>query len=554
MICRIAIAVMLLLTGLTNSLAQHSVLSGRVSSQEEGVMEGVVVRARKTGSTMTVSVVSDSEGRYHFPAGRLEPGQYAISIRAAGYMLESGNSVTIGEQKNAGADLRLRKATNDEMASQLSDAEWLMSMPGTAAQKSALRNCNHCHTFERIARTQYDASAALATIERMARYSPSSFPLLIQPHPTRRIGAGPATPQSRSGAAAARQRLAEYISSINLSKSATWPYELKTLPRPKGKATRVIYTEYDLPARTRQPHDVVVDSQGYAWYASFGEQILGRLDPKTGVVREWPIPVLKPNRNHGVLDVQLDVDENIWVGNGFQNAIQMFDRKSEQWKSYPLPPEFDGDHIELLFLAPKNHKVDGKVWVMNNGEWTIMRVDLATQKWEKFTAFPLPRPNHYQVMSDSRNNGWFSVMGRNDVGRIDAKTGEITTWQTDLKDSGPRRGMVDAQDRLWTALNRTDSVSVLDPKTGKFDLYSTGIPEYYAYDVWIDKHGEAWTATEYADRVVRINTQTREAVPYLLPSPTNMRRAHGDNRMKPAHFWVGATHTASIVRLEPLDQ
>jgi streptogramin lyase len=157
-------------------------------------------------------------------------------------------------------------------------------------------------------------------------------------------------------------------------------------------------------------------------------------------------------------------------------------------------------------------------------------------------------------MSDSRNNGWFSVMGRNDVGRIDAKTGEITTWQTDLKDSGPRRGMVDAQDRLWTALNRTDSVSVLDPKTGKFDLYSTGIPEYYAYDVWIDKHGEAWTATEYADRVVRINTQTREAVPYLLPSPTNMRRAHGDNRMKPAHFWVGATHTASIVRLEPLDQ
>ena len=65
---------------------------------------------------MTVSVVSDSEGRYHFPAGRLEPGHYAISIRAAGYMLESGNSVTIGEQKNASADLRLFRQRRPKQA------------------------------------------------------------------------------------------------------------------------------------------------------------------------------------------------------------------------------------------------------------------------------------------------------------------------------------------------------------------------------------------------------------------------------------------------------
>jgi virginiamycin B lyase len=235
-------------------------LSGRVSSQEEGTMEGVVVRAKKAGSTMTVSVVSDAQGRYSFPLNRLDAGQYALSIRAAGYMLEGPASVTIGAQKNAAADLKLRKATTDETASQLNDAEWLMSMPGTDAQKAAFRNCNHCHTFERIARTKYDAGAALATIERMARYSPSSFPYLIQPHPTRRIGGGPPTPESRERAAATRRGLAEYIASINLSKSDTWGFELKTLPRPKGKATKVIFTEYDLPARTRQPHDVVMDS------------------------------------------------------------------------------------------------------------------------------------------------------------------------------------------------------------------------------------------------------------------------------------------------------
>ena len=42
--------------------------------------------------------------------------------------------------------------------------------------------------------------------------------------------------------------------------------------------------------------------------------------------------------------------------------------------------------------------------------------------FEHFEAFPVPRPNVYQIVSDAQNNGWFMVMGREDVGKIDAKT------------------------------------------------------------------------------------------------------------------------------------
>ena len=535
------------------AFAQATALSGTVTSQAEGAMEGVIVGAKRAGSTMTVSVVSDKQGRYAFPADRLEPGNYTLRVRATGYMLESANAVTVGAQKNALADLRLRKATVDETASQLSNSEWLMSWPGTREQKDSIRGCNHCHTYERIMRSKFTPEQALATIERMSRYTPASFPYLMQQNAPRRVGGGPATPESRERLQKTRRAMAEYISSINLSKSATWSYEFKMLPRPTGKATKVIYTEFDLPERTRQPHDVIVDSQGYAWYASFGEQILGRLDPKTGAIKEWPIPVVSPERNKGVLDVQFDADENVWVGNGFQKAIQMFDRKTETFKTYPMAPEFDGDQTELLFLAPKNYKVDGKVWVMNNGEWSIMRVDLITQKWEKFAAMPIPRPQHYTVLSDSQNNAWFTIIGRSHIARIDAKTGEVKQFEIPVNSSGPRRGMVDKQDRIWTALNRTDSIAVYDQKTQKFTTWSTGIPEYYAYDVWVDRHGEAWASTEFADRVSRINTQTGEVTNYIMPGPTNMRRSDGDTRPKPAHFWVGANHTANIVRVEPLE-
>src|SRR5207245_542985 len=74
-------------------------LTGIVSSLEEGPMEGVVVTLKKPGSTLALSVVSGSSGRYGFPAERLEPGRYNIAIRAVGYDLNGPIAAQIGDGK-----------------------------------------------------------------------------------------------------------------------------------------------------------------------------------------------------------------------------------------------------------------------------------------------------------------------------------------------------------------------------------------------------------------------------------------------------------------------
>src|SRR6202050_4828722 len=88
------------------ALAQNAVaLSGAVTSAKEGPMEGVVVSARKDGATITVSVVTDDKGHFSFPASRLDPGHYAISIRATGYDLDGPKDATLAagqEGKNEG--------------------------------------------------------------------------------------------------------------------------------------------------------------------------------------------------------------------------------------------------------------------------------------------------------------------------------------------------------------------------------------------------------------------------------------------------------------------
>src|SRR3954464_3688850 len=103
-------------------------LTGIVTSDAEGPMEGVLVKAKRAGGTITISVVTDDHGRYAFPAERLQPGEYALAARARGYDLPK-TTVTVSD-KPATADLKLSKVTAVfSLAEQLSPAEWIMIAP-----------------------------------------------------------------------------------------------------------------------------------------------------------------------------------------------------------------------------------------------------------------------------------------------------------------------------------------------------------------------------------------------------------------------------------------
>jgi virginiamycin B lyase len=522
--------------------------TGQVTSSEEGPMEGVLVSATKAGSTLTTTVVSDGQGRYRFPQSRLGPGQYVLRIRAIGYDLDGAATASVVAQKTTTADLKLRQTS--DLASQLTNAEWLASFPGSDEQKASVRGCAHCHTLEPVARSRHDADRFVSVVERMAGYPPLAFPLMPQRIPAPRIGPGAVQPGQQQQT---RRRQAEYLSSVNLSKGPQWTYPFKTLPRPKGNATRVIYTEYELSPKTRQPHDVIVDSAGMVWYGSFGEQILARLDPRTGKVTEYQVPMLKPGAPTGILAVRFDEDENLWLGMQFQGGIAKFDRKTEKFQVWSLPPELNGDHVQINQVSPNRHHVDGKVWLQDAGTYTVLRLDVRSGKFEMFEPYKIPRPNVYDVIPDSRNNGYVLPLGSDEIVRIDAKTGAMTRYKTPTPGSGPRRGVMDSQDRLWFGENRADRIAMFDTRTERFQEWPAPTPGAWPYDVTVDRNGEAWSGGEYNDRILRLNPTTGQFIEYLLPQQTNVRRVFVDNSTTPVAFWVGSNHGASIVKLEPLD-
>src|SRR5260370_33831544 len=358
-----------------NSLA----LTGTVTSAEEGAMEGVLVSAKRTGSTVTTTVFTNDKGVYRFRASELEPGHDTGRIRATGYALEGYDIqdfdvVDIPANDPVTLDLKLRKAAG--LAAQLINAEWLVSFPGTAEQKASMQNCSHCHTLEPVVRSHHDAAEFEKVLERMSHYTPESFPLMPQPHMPSRTGGGELNTEQQAQQQQNRRKQAEYLASLNLSATPQWNYPLQPLPRVKGLGNRAFSPEYDLPNPTQQPHDVFVDSDGTVWYAGFGESILGKMDPKTEKITEYPMPGLKPRTVIGNLDVEFDEDQNIWIAMTFQSAIAKFDRKTEKFQIFKLPPELDGDYREITFVAPQHSHVDGKVWLTDAGSYTQLRLDI----------------------------------------------------------------------------------------------------------------------------------------------------------------------------------
>ena len=291
--------------------------------------------------------------------------------------------------------------------------------------------------------------------------------------------------------------------------------------------------------------------------ARFVEQFLGRFDPKTGKYSEFPIPVIKPGYPVGTLDLQLDKAGDVWIGMMYQAGIARFDKKTETFKVWSMPKEWQTDAAQTGHLEPTSTHVDGKVWVKNSDGSQIMRFDIKTEQWENLGAFSNPadgkRFGVYGIRADDQNNLYLLDFQTSNIGLIDAKTRQFTVARGNFPNSRPRRGAVDPQNRLWYAEYAGNAIGMYDPKTNQVKEWVLPTAWGQPYDAVADKNGEAWTGSMMSDRVSRLNPKTGDYVEYLLPKTTNIRRVFVDNTTTPVTFWTGSNHGASIVKVEPLD-
>jgi virginiamycin B lyase len=530
-------------------------LTGIVSSEAEGPMEGVLVKAKQATGNITITVVSNAQGQYVFPAEKIKPGQYTLSVRAIGYEVPNRSMpVTVGADTTK-ADLKLRKVSTFVLVDQLTPSEIVNSLPGTPEQTRSVTECGVCHSMSRILKSTHDVEEWKATILRMRNHTPSANDFRPESLPFK-------MPLQKNDEA-----LANYLATINLSTKSEWDYQFKPNPRPKGESTKVIITEYDLPRRDGEPHDAVMDSEGMIWYADFVAPIIGRLDPRTGEFKEWPLPEIKPGFPQGSLGVALDPKGNPWIGRAFQGGVATMDKKTEKVTSYRIPKEFDNEYVRNTFIAVGK---DGTVCFDDPFNRNIFILDPETGKINGYPAYPGWKfelgtrngvgPNGekdthfmYGVAMDSKGTCYWGDTGNRYIGSIDSRTGKTELFATPTPMSFPHRIEMAENDQLWFAEINARKIGHFDTKTKKFEEWAA-LGDDDPYGAALDASGFAWTGGTPTDNVTRLDPKTGKMVQYLLPNPnTNIRRVRTYDKTSPPSMLIGENHQAKIALIQSLN-
>ncbi len=510
---------------------------GVVKTNDGHLLEGMMVQLVSHRNSIRTTVFSNREGRYEFP--QLDAGWYTLRIaRPLDYLPYQRDSVWM-EGAAALEDIVLEKMDlidkeylppTPEIMAQLTGAEWLDNLPGSAFEKKTFANIcgSGCHTWQQSLRNRFDEHGWRLMLDRMMKFGQR---ILVN----RREG-------NALGSDSSQERydtLLQFLSRVR-GPDSEWP-PMKPFPRPKGRATRVVITEYEFPRFDQRPHDVVGDAEGNIWFNSNREPFIGKLDPRTGAVVEYRIPVT-PGSHTGQhwLDVMNDgkiVFTETWARNlGI------------------LDPE-TGEVVQRDGMSGnKDLAPDGFIWGTCDGGF-VCKFDPATA--QPVERYPMQRSRGTYgnaVSPDGRYFGGGTPWQSDFDGLVlfDIENQQVYEVETPSGTSDASRAGFDPDGNLWTG-GRGGLIAVLDRETMQIREYAPPTPYTTFYEAKPDKNGEVWAGAQRGGRIVRLNPETDEIVEYQFPEPVSLDwRTWIDNSTDPVTVWFGE-HNGILVRIQPLD-
>jgi virginiamycin B lyase len=547
----LATALMVTLAGVYSHLsssrslaAEESLLGGRVASSSGQPLAGIPVRAHRGNSNVAVSVYTNSRGEYSFPAwSDLSAGPYSVAIDLPDFVPVKREAVTLSSGRTARLDFTLQ--SRQPSIADATASEIVAALPGSDDQKHLLIQCDNCHSLQFALRAPRTKEGWTQIIRRMAGERAISRE----------------TPGTRAfGQKKYVEPLAEYLTSLRGPGSSDQiPFQPR--PRPTSEAaTRLVVTEYDIPRagnrelnmlrgdrRFAWPHDIVLEPKGpYAYYTDHFSFNLGRLDRRTGEVKEFPYTLLAGmgregmgivtegqlragNPGGGSHDLAFDPEGNVVFGMG--GGTVRFDPRTEEFT-----PWASGSNMFGIDPA-------GKVWYLDKGLHTL---NLKSGEVKDYTVPPGTDDDTYDMETDAQGRSIMNLWRLGKIGVFDPKTEQFAAYPTPTPGSGPRRGEIDARGRLWVSLYWAGRLGMFDP--GKREIteyalipgnqpFTPPFPSPYTVAV-DDKNQIVWTNDFNSSRIYRLEMKTGQSTEFFMPAPYEVRDLTVDKTADRPTLWI----------------
>jgi virginiamycin B lyase len=276
---------------------------------------------------------------------------------------------------------------------------------------------------------------------------------------------------------------------------------------------KISFNEWQAPTPGSRPHDPLAASDGSLWYSGQLANVLGRVDPKTGEIKEFRLKT--PHSGpHGLKE---DRDGNIWYTGNTASLIGKLDPKTGAVTEYMTPES--GDPHTLIFDN------SGILWFTMQNANRIGRLDPKTGAI-KLLAPPTANSRPYGMALSSKGTVFFVEFGINQVGSIDPKTMEFHEYKLPDPAARPRRIAITSDDVIWYSDFARGYLGRLDPATGKVTEWpSPSGPKSEPYGIsaidgviWYSESGST------PNTVVRFDPKTEKFQSWAIPGGGNIVR------------------------------
>ena len=358
---------------------------------------------------------------------------------------------------------------------------WSQELPDGPGKELAAANCNACHSL----------------LSRVgAGYTPEGWHTVMQM-------------MVNQGAVLAADQIAPLEA-----------YLIKSFPeRPKPAGvviagpTEISFKAWQAPTPGSRPHDPLATSDGALWYTGQLANVLGRVDQKTGEVKEFPLKT----PHSGPHGLQEDKDGNVWYTGNTGSLIGKLDPKTGQVTEYPTPEA--GDPHTLIFDN------GGILWFTMQNANRIGRLDPKTGEIKLLTV-PTANSRPYGMALNSKGVVFFVEFGANKVGSVDPKTMEFREYLLPDAAARPRRIAITGDDIVWYSDYSRGYLGRLDIATGKVTEWpSPSGPKSEPYGIsaindviWYSESGSK------PNTVVRFDPKTQKFQSWAIPGGGNIVR------------------------------
>ena len=419
--------------------ADAATISGTVAGPDGAAFRGAFVQARNAKSKIVVSVLSDRDGKYRIE--NLPAGEYRLQIKAPGYKSDPKSGVNLTAEQAAAHDFKLQNGM--VRWSDISMWQGMKLLPEARGRDLFFVHCMACHGFQsRMAAVTRNEDGWR---DRMNYMRDAMGFFVMDP----RFGFND-------------QKAEDVIFYMNhvfgedsaLPKSpAELPNYKDTLRPFRDAAMKIVYVEYELPGPDRMPWSAHPTADGSFWIPYYGRaNKIARLDPASGEIKEFPVPNLGTAAIHSAVPAP---DGSVWLTEQGSNKLGRWDPQTQKITEYQ-----DDKRKHTIRIDPKT----GHVWSTG----ALTRFD---PKTEKYTHIP-DVPTSYGIALDADGNAWFTeLLKTGKIGKVDAKTLQVTKYVIPTANARPRRIQVDTDGMVWFAEFDAGKIGRFDPKTETFKEY-----------------------------------------------------------------------------------